>query len=304
MCSSDLALILALTLSSWQLITFLFRSQKISRIQWLSPLLMLAAFPLHFLNQKWITGSYLEPTYSVFSRWHKLGFSPDVGILEPWGFNITQAIKNLTLVFLSLNDTLFGWPALGLLPVALAAWFFWTKRTAPHLERMLSFTFLLLCFWFGFYFVYFYPGICLGPRFHFPLFPFFIVISSYGILSLGRFRAAIGMLTLLSLWNCFQWQGRLRDSGGVLSDPMKTIRLIHNEVLDTSTIYVIKEDEDQLQDVTQRSLFSQFHRLNDPFDLQHPKFIKFSDFESHREWFIKKYGERFQILEFKEQNDG
>ena len=297
------ALILATTLGSWQLITYYRNEQKISRAQWFSPLFMLGAFPLHFLNQKWITGSYFEPTYSVFSSLHKLGFAADVGILQPWGYNLAQAFKNLSLVLLSLNDSLFGWPALSLLPILLAGWFSKVRKPSPIHRRMLLFASLVLVFWFGFYFLYFYPGICFGPRFHFPLFPFFIVLSAYGILCLAKMRLVFGLLTLLSLWNCFQWQERLKDSGGVLSDPIQLIEARHRMILDESRIYLIKDEDNPGADVTQRSLFSQFHHLNDPFDLDNPRFLRFSDYQGNPAWFNSRYAKGFQILNFKAQVD-
>jgi len=293
------ALIMASALFCWQILMYWRKEKLIRKSEWMSPGLILLFLPLHFLNQKWITGSYFLPTYAVFSKFHKLGFSEDVGIMEPWGYNLSQAIKNLVLVLLSLNDTLFGWPALSLLPIVLAI-FVWKRSKLSQLQsRMLRFSCLLLCLWFGFYFFYFYPGICLGPRFHFPLLPVLIGISAFGILGLGRLRSVFAVLSLLSLWNCFQWQDRLKDSGGVWSRPLDIIEKRNGLRLDESMIYVIKEDSTKKPDLTQRSLFAQFYQYNDPFDIDHPRFLRIEDYTRNPGWFQTRYGNRLRMLEFK-----
>ncbi len=244
---------------------------------------------LHFLQQKWVTGSWFLTTYEVFSKYHKMGFGTDIGIHEPWGFNLWQALENLGLALLSLNEVLFGFPALGLLPLIIFCF-----RGGWVLKRMGGMYLIVLpCVWVAFYFFYFYPGILLGPRFHFPLLGCLLLLSLAGMLRFRMSQRLAGAFILLGFLSVIYWQDVIKDSGGILTNPIKEMGVS----IVPGKVYIIMEPEVQLtRSVFIKPLYYNFWRYNDPWDPMNPIFVAERDFLEHKAWFFEHFKDRLVIL--------
>ncbi|MBW7877440.1 MAG: hypothetical protein H3C47_15795 [Candidatus Cloacimonetes bacterium] len=244
---------------------------------------------LHFLQQKWVTGFWFLSTYEVFSKYHKMGFGADIGIHEPWGFNLWQAFKNLGLALLSLNETLFGFPALGLLPLVL-----FCIRGLWIIKRQGGLFLLVLpAIWFGFYFFYFYPGLLLGPRFHFPLLGCLMILALAGALRFRVSQRLCGVFVVVGFLSLGRWQDVVKDSGGILTDPLQEMGIS----IAPDKVYIIIEPEPQQnQSVFIKPLYWNFWRFNDPWQPMNPVFVAEKDFQQHKQWFFDNFKGRLVIL--------
>jgi hypothetical protein len=118
-----------------------------------------------------MTGHPFEFGYTVlWGPAHGLGFHE-----SPWGENHTVARGlALTAAYLnSLNQSLFEWPAISLLP-ACAALLLALRRTALERYLLISGACVLAA-----YFAYWHSGFFLGPRFMFPLAPVAALLTAH-----------------------------------------------------------------------------------------------------------------------------
>ncbi len=263
----------------------------------LFPIWFFWSWPLHFYNQKLITGSWFESTYTVFSDYHKLGFGSEIGIHEPWGFSLVQAVKNFFLVLLSLNDVLLGWPQLSLVLVLMGGYALWLRRASWGEEIYLYLT--IVFFWFGLYFCYFYPGIAFGPRFHFPLIPLFFWLMGEGILLFWRVKNVCLVFVPVSCFFIFSFSGLFFNSAGVITDPMSELESSGVDVEGYALIVIPEFEGRKAEEMalisTYRSLFCGFYSYNNVFDGRF-KFVRLEDFKAYEDWYRKKFGERILTL--------
>ena len=259
----------------------------------------LVFLPLHFLNQKWISGYFFQSTYSIYSRGHFLGFGPQIGIHEPWGFSLQQAFENLFLVLLSMNDVLLGWPQLSLLLVLWGGGLCLSQKFWKDRQSMEVFMALLSVFWFGAYFVYFYPGIAFGPRFHYPLVPVLFYLAGKALSEFECLRLPclifgfVGVLSLFSWWSFFRetmsFQRELEAfvrAQGVRQDEVSPL-VVNWPELESS-----KADLSHMRS----RLFSPFFARNDVFSQEYLYILK-SDYLRNQDYFEKRYPDGLMILE-------
>ena len=124
---------------------------------------------MFYVNSQ-MTGAATRFGYTVlWGPSHGLGFHE-----SPWGENHTVARGlALTAAYLNrLNDFLFEWPGLSLVP-AFAALGFAYVRTAIERYMLVSAAFVLSA-----YFAYWHSGFFLGPRFMFPLAPLAALLTA------------------------------------------------------------------------------------------------------------------------------
>jgi hypothetical protein len=117
-----------------------------------------------------MTGSATRFGYTVlWGSAHGLGFHE-----SPWGEHHTVARGlALTAAYLNrLNESLFEWPALSLVP-ALATLSFSYRRTAIERYLMISAALVIAA-----YFAYWHSGFFLGPRFMYPLVPIAALLTA------------------------------------------------------------------------------------------------------------------------------
>jgi len=237
----------------------------------------LTFIPLYLLNQKIQTGAWFASTYHLVQPFFSLGYGTNIGIAIPFGFNLFQAIDNLSLILLAFNETLLGWPAASLIPVIL---FYWIGSRKGWLQRPgMGFAALLTLFWFFGYFNLFHSGLLIGPRYHQPLVAVLLVQSCVFIFSRRYWRPVVLMFCLVGFWNLFCHP--LRDFAGVLSFPEKEFSLLKDRV------YVVPD-----LPLGGKDLYRSFFSLNDLFHIETLRFINERDFCEHPEFFRARFGER------------
>jgi hypothetical protein len=258
---------------------------------WLDPVFFLVLLPIHFLHQYFTSGDYFTSTYRVFSEHIQYGYGSFVGVEAAWGFNLSQAFENLWLALLSLNETLLGWPQLSLLPIVLYFLFQGVSRIKTH--QIDGFVLLLCLIWFGFYFNYFYPGITFGPRFHYPLIPAFFYLSTVGISSRRSLKLLISGACLISFLCLPAWKGKLHNSGGTLSFPLKDLSSKFGFEPKENDVYIVPEIPTHQHE---RQLLTHLYHLNDPFELENLRFISEKDYRRNPKWFEQKYKNRLRRM--------
>jgi hypothetical protein len=205
-----------------------------------------------------LTGNALLPPFLKHNPADRPGFGPGVGTFAPEGHNAFKGVLNATFNMLALNEDLFGWPSLGLLPVVLglllpAAW--------TGIERV-----LIACAA-GIYLLYFTfmgHGLAFGPRYYHVLLPVYVWFALRGLAELVRrtgtgaraaMPIAVAFLTVVSLAS--YWPARLQflvDYWDVLSRPSA---LLASVPADAGVIVVPDVKVGRVRD-----LFDSFFSLN------------------------------------------
>jgi hypothetical protein len=266
----------------------------------------IAAFIVHIWNNRLLAGAFFLNPYQALFPFLGYGFGAKIGLTEPLGFNLIEAFKNFASVLLSLNEALFGWPFMSLLPLILFPVLLsgrFSKRS-HHLQKdFLFFCLLLSLIWTAFYFCYFFPGNMVGPRFHYPLLPIMIIFATASISAFPELRLLVCTFCLIGFLRMVKItdeNGALAPEGGnpnvssllnggtVFSFPFQEFNLQKG-----SRIYIIPEYTHMY-----KPFFYSFYHHNDPFrGILHS--ISEKDFRKHPDFFREKFGDRLQMLGLK-----
>ncbi len=245
------------------------------------PLLFLVYLPLHFLHQKIHTGYWMKSTYHISMPFFTLGYGPEIGVAIPFGFNLQVAFENLGLTLLTLNETLWGWPACSVLPVLGFLWK--SPRAGWHRQPVYGFSILLGTLWFAFYFNLFYPGLVVGPRYHQPLIGVFLLMTCRFLFSWREWRPVVGLAILIAALRLSSFA--VENAGGVLSFPERG-RELHSGV-----VYLAPS-----KGPGGKSIFRSFHHFNDPFDWEKLHFLASEDYAANEAWCRERWADKLAPL--------
>jgi hypothetical protein len=230
---------------------------------------------------------------SLFHNYVRYGYSSIVGMQEPYGYNLIQAVRNLFMVLITLNEKLFGWPSLSLLPILLFG--FQSFRLKIKHNQFLCFNLILVCFWFFYYFNYFFPGVLeFGSRFHAPLFPVFIVFSGYCILLNPRLKPVFVAFSIISVCLFTRFliidghdqkrfepdnlqSERFFDAIGVISKPHQYFNINDKQNYIIPHLYL-----------SHKPLMASFLFLNNPYS-DKPRFLSELDYIQDKEFYDELY---------------
>lgn len=187
------------------------------------------------IYNKITTGNPFIFAFQEYSSFDKIGFGPR-GVETGLEFTFPMALNNFYYNILSLQDMLTGWPFLISFSLIPFAFFSKNKKTVIML-------FIFIIIQMSAYFIYFARGTFYGPRYHYEIIPYILILSAEGALVLihktrqrGLILLLIVALTFFAILRTALFLPKLKEFNG-----MKPIHIKPNTTIKKPTLILVNE---------------------------------------------------------------